>query len=154
MRDESAKDNDPSHVHQHTGTHRGVQGLDAPVEQLGESRVLRDVGHSEAGVTNGLGRAASREQLDASISKNLGEVDEASLITDGEERGLDFNAAERKSVSRGNRDAGLCTHRSTCDPFTAVMVCAMVAKAREAARSITGRRSWATLAKCANGRAP
>ena len=43
----------------------GVQGLDAAVHHLGKAGVRGDVGHGDAGVLQGLGRAAGRQDLDA-----------------------------------------------------------------------------------------
>lgn len=64
----------------------GVQGLHATFHDLGEARVLADVGHRQAGVAEHLRGAAGREELvTVFLDEGLGEGQEAGLVADGEE---------------------------------------------------------------------
>ena len=60
-----------------------VQGLHAAFHDLGEARVLADVGHRQAGVAQHLGGAAGREELvTVFLDEGLGEGQEAGLVAD------------------------------------------------------------------------
>ena len=70
--------------------HLGVQGLDATIHHLGESRVLLDGDDVDAGVREHAGRAAGRNHLDAElILERLDELDDTGLVSDRDERPLD-----------------------------------------------------------------
>ncbi len=66
-----------------------VQGLHAPVQHLGEAGLLGDVLHGEARGPERLRGAAGRDQLDPARRERAGEVHEAGLVADGEERAAD-----------------------------------------------------------------
>ena len=70
------------------GTNLGVERLDAAVEDLGRARVLRDILDGEARVADGLGRPAGGEQLDALPRQEGGQLHQARLVGDGEQRAL------------------------------------------------------------------
>ena len=69
--------------------HLRVQGLDAAVEHFREAGVVADFGDGEAGVTQHLGGAAGRQQLDTLGGQALGEFEYTRLVGDGNQRLLD-----------------------------------------------------------------
>ncbi len=52
--------------------HLGMQRLEAAVHHLGKAGVLGDVGDGDAGLLQGLGRAAGRQHLDAARRRARG----------------------------------------------------------------------------------
>jgi hypothetical protein len=75
--------------------HQGMQRLEAAVHHLGKAGVLGDVGDGDAGVFEGLGRAAGRQHLDAARGERAGKLDEPGLVGDRDQRPPD------RLVSRG-----------------------------------------------------
>ena len=63
----------------------GMQGLHPTVEHLRHARDLADVLDRQVGVAERLSRSASGDQLPAEGVKLFGEIDDSSLIRDGEE---------------------------------------------------------------------
>ena len=79
----------------------GVQGFHAAFHDLGEARVLADVRHRQASVTEHLRSAARGEQLVAVVlDERLREGEQASLVADGEEGN---RHGEREGVGCGGR---------------------------------------------------
>ena len=82
----------------------GVKGFDAAVEHLGEAGEVGDVADAEAGLAEGAGGSASRDELDVVAGEDAGEVDEAGFVGDGEE-----GAADGLEVGQaGAHRASLC----------------------------------------------
>jgi hypothetical protein len=74
---------------QQPGEDRRMQGLDAPVEDLGKAGVVLDRPRLDA-VLGQLGRrAAGRDDLDAQLCQGASEVDHSTLVENGEEGPLD-----------------------------------------------------------------
>ena len=67
----------------------GMQGLDAAVKHLGKAGEIGDVADIQAGLAEGAGRAAGRDELDAEGGEGAGEIDQAGLIGDGDEGATD-----------------------------------------------------------------
>ena len=63
-----------------------VQGLDPPIHHLGNFRDLGDVDHLKPGVSELLGCAARRDDLNVFGLQRLGEVHDARLVADREQR--------------------------------------------------------------------
>ena len=63
----------------------GVEGFDAAVEHFGEAGEFADVFDGEAGVTEGAGSAAGRDEFDAVRGEGLRENDQAGLVGNAEE---------------------------------------------------------------------
>jgi hypothetical protein len=62
--------------------HERVQRLDAPIEHLGEARVLGHVLHLEPSLAQRARRAPRRKQAKAALGDHLGEVHETGLVRD------------------------------------------------------------------------
>ncbi|OWK20373.1 hypothetical protein AJ88_30040 [Mesorhizobium amorphae CCBAU 01583] len=78
-----------------------MQCLDAAVHDLGKAGQLGDVAHGYAGFGDRLRGAAGGDQFDAGRGERLGEIDEAGLVENGQQR-----AADRNEVGRWNVFAG------------------------------------------------
>ena len=70
---------------QNAGVDCRVQGLDAPVHDLGEMGDRGDFGHGNARGGERLGRTACGDQRHPAIAEEAGEVDQAGLVGDGNE---------------------------------------------------------------------
>ena len=66
-----------------------VEGLDPPVHHLREAGVVADLGDGDARLLEGAVRAPGGEQLHAVVGQLSGEVLEAALVGDGEQRAVD-----------------------------------------------------------------
>ena len=66
--------------------HLRVQGLDAAVHDLGEAGQVGNVPDRQAGLADRLGRTARGQQFDAARRERTGEVDQARLVGDGQQR--------------------------------------------------------------------
>ena len=64
---------------------------EAPAHHFRKAGVLRDVDDGYAGAFERLGGAAGRENLDVAVSEFLGELDQASLVRDGDEGAFDLH---------------------------------------------------------------
>ena len=80
---------------------RRVQGLDPPIEHLGEGGDVRDVDHREPGLAQRPGRPAGRQQCDAACMQGLGEGDQAGLVRDAEERPPDGDGPGNRRRANG-----------------------------------------------------
>src|SRR6266511_5872098 len=69
--------------------HFRVQGFHAPVEHLGKARDLGDVLHPEARLPEQLRGPAGREDLHPQGGEPLGEVNDAGLVVNADERAMD-----------------------------------------------------------------
>ena len=67
----------------------GVQGLHAPVHDLGKSRVARDFPHREALACQQLRGTAGREDFDVACAQPARELDETGLVGNGQQRAAD-----------------------------------------------------------------
>jgi hypothetical protein len=75
----------PRVVGEHASENLGVQGLDPPAEDLGESRLLLDERDRDAGLFQMRRGAARRNELDAALDEGAGEVGDAGFVVDGDE---------------------------------------------------------------------
>ena len=63
-----------------------VQGLQSPVQHLGEAGDLRHVGHGEAGLSQDPGRPTRGDEFHVKAYQSGGEGDQAGFIRDAQER--------------------------------------------------------------------
>ena len=63
-----------------------VERLHPPVQDLGEAGDVGDVADREPGLGEGARGAAGRDELDAELGERAGEVDEAGLVGNGDQR--------------------------------------------------------------------
>ena len=68
-----------------------VEGLDAAVHDLGEAGDVADVGDGDAGLFDGLHRAARGDDLDAGFVEFAGEVDDALFVRYADESAFDLH---------------------------------------------------------------
>ncbi len=73
------------------GVQARVQRLHAPVHHLRKAGEVLDRAHLEAGVGERRGRPARRHELDAQAGESAGEVDDAALVRDGQQRAADLH---------------------------------------------------------------
>jgi hypothetical protein len=85
-------------AHEDAAVHARVQGLHAPVHDLGGLRVLRHVDYREARFAQRLGGAAGREDLDALGSQSLGKLNDSGLVRDRHQRSFDAQNATSSSA--------------------------------------------------------
>ncbi len=83
--------------------HLRVQRLHAPVKHFREARVVGDFGDGQARVREQFRGAAGRQDLDAEVRQRFGEIDDAGLVGNGDERLLDHDEKAGCDV-RGARD--------------------------------------------------
>ena len=74
-----------------TAVHLRDEGLHAAIHHLGETGVVGDFPHGDAGGGDRLGGAARGKEFHAQFVKAAGEVDESALVRDGEECALNFH---------------------------------------------------------------
>jgi hypothetical protein len=72
--------------------HLRMQGLQAPVHQLGEAGVVGDLGDRQAGVEQRAGGATGRQQREAGVGETAGELDDALFVRDRQQRASHFFA--------------------------------------------------------------
>ena len=82
--------------------HLGVQRLDAPIHDLGEARMVGDLGHRYARIAQSLGGAARGEQLDFLSGEEFCQLKQAGLIGNGEECAGDFHRSNYKFLACSN----------------------------------------------------
>ena len=87
-----------------------VQSLHAAVEDLFLAGELGDVGHLEPGFAQGAGGAAGGEDLDPERGQALGEVGDAGLVGDRDQRPPDLDRAVAGALCAGV--CGCLSHRS------------------------------------------
>jgi hypothetical protein len=75
--------------------HLRMQGLEPPVHQLGEARVVGDLGRVDVGVEQGAPRAAGRQQAEPQLLQPTRELDDALLVGDREQRASHFLSSFR-----------------------------------------------------------
>jgi hypothetical protein len=95
---------------QHAGVELGVQGLDAAAHDLGKAREVLDRPDGEPGVRQLASGAARGDQLHPERREPGGELDDAALVGDGQERPADADitrlrhpAAPYRCVTRTRR---------------------------------------------------
>ena len=75
--------------------HLGMQGLHPAVHHLGKAGEVGDVDHLQPCVRKRLGGAAGGDELDAVPGERTGEIDEAALVGDRQQRAGDADAGAR-----------------------------------------------------------
>ena len=73
-------------VGEDAAVHLRVQGHHPVAEDRRRAGEVGHVGDGEAGVAQGLGRAAAGDQVPAEAAEPAGQVDDAGLVVDGEQR--------------------------------------------------------------------
>ena len=73
-------------IGQEAGVDPRMERLDPPVEHLRGAGHRRHVGHRQAGVAQGAGRATGRDQLEAARDEAASEVDQPGLVRDRQQR--------------------------------------------------------------------
>ena len=89
---------------QQAAMHLRVQRLDAAVHHFRESRDLGDIAHGQAGVTQCLGGTARGQQFHAMARQRVGQVEQAGLVGNGQQRpshGQEIEGHERGGAERG-----------------------------------------------------
>ncbi|MGC0428171.1 hypothetical protein RKD32_004526 [Streptomyces sp. SAI-195] len=76
-------------VGEDAGVHLGVQGLDPPVQALGEAGQLLDLGDGDTGGGDPPGGRPGGDQLDAGLVQPARELLEPGLVVDADERATD-----------------------------------------------------------------
>ena len=77
----------------------GMQRLDPPVHHFGKSGDLRDVDHRQPGVAERRRRPACGQEFDVPTRQRFGEVDEAGLVGNRDQRPSDPDDICRHSIS-------------------------------------------------------
>ena len=81
---------------------RRMEGLNPAVHDLGKAGHLGDIANGEPGPGEcGVG-AAGRDDLDAAPGERLGEVGQAGLVEDGDQRAAKLHEVRRWALGRGN----------------------------------------------------
>ena len=79
-----------------------MEGLDPAVHDLGKAGGLGKVGDGDAGLVEGGAGAAGRDDLDAARPELAGEIDDAGLVENRDQRAPDGDAVGRREFCRGN----------------------------------------------------
>ena len=79
----------------------GMEGLDATVEHLRKACQLGDIEDGKAVFAERPGRASGRDELDTVGGELTGEVDQAGLVGDAEERAADLLEAAGRIAGEG-----------------------------------------------------
>src|SRR5690606_1636360 len=87
---------------QQTAVDLRVQRLDPPIQYFGRTRMLGDFGDFDAGVCQQAGGATGGQNAYPTAGQGLSEVDDARLVGDGDESGLNFHWK-----SDGMKESGL-----------------------------------------------
>ena len=74
---------------QDPGVNLRMESLDAAIEHLGETGKIVDLNDLDAGLCQGAGRTASREDLYAELVQAPGEIDDSSLVPDAQKSSPD-----------------------------------------------------------------
>ena len=80
--------------------HLGVEGLHAAVHHLGEARHTFNGDHREACLAERLGCAAGRDDLPAERGQLAGELDDAALVRNRQQRSHQLSAMARTRSAR------------------------------------------------------
>ncbi len=137
------------------GEDRGMQGLDPPVQDLGEARVVLDRAGVDAVLGQLGGRTAGGDDLDAQLCKRACEIDHPALVEHGEQGpldpqvprhrlGLDRARLSVNQPSSSRAPSSTRTHRGCC-PSTLTAPLAIRRMARGRSRCSVWWRTLRTL---------
>ena len=95
-------------ISEDTGMDCRMEGLDSALKALGETGDLLHRGDDQACGSDGGGRGAGGDDLDAGIGQGLSQGDEAGLVIDGDEGATHGNAVRADEALGGDVGGGYC----------------------------------------------